>query len=276
MISAGCLGMFVALNAVAEELAKDSAKDLIPSDTISLEPQIRATPLVSAIPAISLDAIQGFLVQHRVVEPVLFEAAPYVIDGENKRLILGAGDKIYVRGSLGDQESFSLVRQGPLYIDPQTGEVLGREATYLGRASAVAQDGDIATMQVNSSRQEIQLGDRVLPIERHRVDANFFPSSPDGTVRGEIIAVVGGMRHVGQYDIVVLNRGEREALAVGNVLAIYKKTALAQDRIAKQTIQLPSERAGLLMVFRTFEKLSYGIVLTAERPLAVRDEIRNP
>ncbi|TDJ26825.1 MAG: peptidoglycan-binding protein, partial [Gammaproteobacteria bacterium] len=75
---------------------------------------------------------------------------------------------------------------------------------------------------------------------------------------------------------VVLNRGEREGLEVGNVLAIYKRGALARDRIANETIRLPSERAGLLMVFRTFEKLSYGLVLAAERPLSINDQVRNP
>ncbi|MEQ8690468.1 MAG: LysM peptidoglycan-binding domain-containing protein [Pseudomonadales bacterium] len=249
---------------------------LTPSDTVSLQPQIRATPLESAIPAISLDSIQGFLVQNRVVEPELLDAAPYVVDGEDERLVLGAGDRVYIRGELTDSRSYSLVRKGPLYVDPQTREVLGREATYIGLATAVAQDGDVATMRVNSTREEIQIGDRVLPTEERRVDANFFPSGPDSEVDGEIISVFSGVSQVGQYDIVVLNRGEREGLVPGNVLAIYKKGALARDRIAKQVIQLPSERAGLLMVFRTFEKLSYGIVLMAERPLAVKDEVRNP
>lgn len=247
-----------------------------PSDSVKLEPQIRATPLESAIPTISLDAIQGFLVQNRVVEPGMLDDKPYVVEGESERLVLGAGDRVYVRGMLADSESFSLVRKGPLYVDPQTKEVLGREATYIGLGTAVAQEGDIATMRVSSTREEVQIGDRVLPTEERRVDSNFFPSAPDSEVNGEIISVFSGVTQVGQYDVVVLNRGEREGLEIGNVLAIYKKGALARDRIAKETIRLPSERAGLLMVFRTFEKLSYGLVLMTERPLAVNDEVKNP
>lgn len=134
--------------------------------------------------------------------------------------------------------------------------MLGREATYIGLGRAVAQDGDVATMLVNSTREEVQIADRVLPTEERRVDARFFPSGPSSNIRRSIISVFGGVSQVGQYDIVVLNRGEREDLRVGNVLAIYKKGALARDRIANETIQLPSERASLLMVFRTFEKLS--------------------
>lgn len=249
---------------------------LTPSDTVSLQPQIRSTPLESAIPAISLDAIQGFLVQNRVVEPGILEAAPYVVQGEAERLVLGAGDRVYVRGELADAEAFNLVRRGPLYVDPETNEVLGREATYIGLGTAVAQDGDVATMAVTSTREEVQIGDRVLPTEERRVDANFFPSAPSGEITGEIISVFSGVTQVGQYDVVVINRGEREQIEVGNVMAIYKRGAVARDRIANETIRLPSERAGLLMVFRTFEKLSYGLVLSTERPLAVNDEVRNP
>jgi nucleoid-associated protein YgaU len=249
---------------------------LTPSDTVSLQPQVRATPLESAIPAISLDAIQGFLVQNRVVEPAVLEAAPYIVQGDAERLVLGAGDRVYVRGALENNESFNFVRRGPLYVDPETEEILGREATYIGLGQAVAQEGDIATMAVLRTREEVQIGDRVLPTEERRVDSNFFPSAPDGRIRGEIISVFSGVTQVGQYDVVVINRGEREDLRVGNVLAIYKKGALARDRIANETIRLPSERAGLMMIFRTFEKLAYGLVLSTERPLAVNDEVRNP
>lgn len=249
---------------------------MTPSDTESLHPQVRATPLESAIPAIRLDAIQGFLVQNRVVEPGVLEAAPYVVQGESERIVVGAGDRVYVRGDLPDSESFSIVRKGPLYVDPETNEVLGREATYIGLGQAVAQDGQIATLRVDSSREEIQIGDRILPTEERRLQSTFYPSAPADQVDGEIISVFGGVTQVGQFDVVVLNRGEREGLEPGHVLAIYKRGALARDRIANEVIRLPSERAGLLMVFRTFEKLSYGLVLETERALAVEDEVRNP
>ena len=249
---------------------------LTPSDTVSLSPQIRATPLESAIPTIALDSIQGFLVQNRVVEPEFLDESPYVLEGESERLIIGAGDRVYVRGNLPDGESFSVVREGPLYRDPITREVLGQEATYIGLGTAVSQERDIATLQVSSTREEIAIGDRVLATEERRVNSNFFPSEPDVEVDGQIISVFGGVSQVGQYDVVVINRGEREGVEVGNVLAIYKLGNLVRDRIAKEAIRLPSERAGLLMVFRTFEKLSYGIVLATELPLAVSDEVKNP
>jgi len=244
--------------------------------TEKLEPQIRQSALDTAIPAIALDKIQGFLVQNRMVGEEVLPAAPYVVQGESERLVLGAGDRVYIRGPLNINQSYNFVRRGPLYVDPKTKELLGREATYIGLGRSLAQDGDIATMSVDKSRVELQIGDRVLPTEERRVDSTFFPSSPESEIRGEIISVFGGVTQVGQYDVVILNRGQREGLQAGNVLAIYKLGALARDPIAKETIRLPSERAGLLMVFRAFEKLSYGLVLAAERPLAVEDEVRNP
>lgn len=247
-----------------------------PGGVVRLEPDVRATPLESAIPAIRLDAIQSFLVQNRVVAPEVLEAAPYVLQGDGERLILGAGDRVYVRGLLRDNERFSLVRSGPLYVDPDTREVLGREATFIGLGDAVAQDGEVATMRVNQAREEVRIGDRVLPTEERRLDAMFYPSAPDTDVGGQIIAVFGGVTQIGPFDVVVLNRGEREGLVPGNTLAIHKRGALARDRIANQMVRLPSERAGLLMVFRTFEKLSYALVLQTDRPLAVLDEVRNP
>jgi hypothetical protein len=247
-----------------------------PADTVSLSPEVRYEPLESAIPTIRLDAIQGFLVNNRIVDPGVLEGAPYVVQGDSERLVLGGGDRLYVRGMLPESESFNVVRRGPLYVDPDTNEVLGREATYIGLGQAVAQDKDIATMFMTDTREEVQIGDRVLPTEERRVDSTFFPSAPEGEVRGQIISVFGGVTQVGQFDVVVINRGEREGMEVGNVLSIYKKGALARDRIAGETIRLPSERAGLMMIFRTFEKLSYGLVMVTERPLAVFDEIRNP
>jgi nucleoid-associated protein YgaU len=247
-----------------------------PSTDVRMSPQVRATPLETAIPAINLDAIQGFLVQNRVVEPGILESAPYVLEGESERLVVGAGDRVYARGRMPESQAYNFVRKGPLYVDPETKEVLGQEATYIGLGRVVATSGDVATMFVNNTREEVQIGDRVLPTEERKVESTFFPSAPKGTVAGQIIAVFGGVTQVGQYDVVVLNRGAREGIEVGHVLSVHRRGALTKDRIAKEMVQLPSERAGILMVFRVFDKLSYGLILETERPLAVFDEVKNP
>lgn len=241
-----------------------------------LSPQIRSTPLDTAIPSIPLDAVQGFLVQNRVVAPAELDGAPYVVQGESERLVTGSGDRLYVRGILPDSVSYNFVSEGPVYIDPETEEVLGQEATYVGLGKVVGQEGDIATMFVNSIREEISIGDRVLPTEQRKVESTFFPSAPTADIDGVIIHVVGGVTSVGQFDVVVLNRGLRDGLENGHVLSIWKRGALSRDRIANETIRLPSERSGLLMVFRVFEKMSYGLVLRSSTTMSVNDEVRNP
>lgn len=248
-----------------------------PSGDGRLSPQVRATPLETAIPAINLDAVQGFLVQNRVVEPTALDAAPYVIEGESERLVVGGGDRVYVRGAVATGgAAYNFVRKGPLYVDPDTREVLGQEATYIGLGRVLASENDITTMFVNSTREEVQIGDRVMPTEERKVESTFFPSAPDRPIDGQIISVFGGVTQVGQFDVVVLNRGAREGLAIGNVLSVHKRGALTRDRIANEMVQLPSERSGVLMVFRVFEKLSYGLILETERALAVFDEVHNP
>lgn len=244
--------------------------------SLVLRPQIRESPIESAIPAISLDAIRPFLVRNRVVGRKELDDAAYVIQGESRRIILGAGDRFYARGEVPPEDTLAVVRRGPQYEDPDTRELLGVEATDIGIARVVAQERDISTLHVMSSRQEIRIGDRLMPTEERRVDSTFFPSAPDSEMTGQIIAVFGGVRVVGDHDVVVLNRGEREFMETGHVLAIYRRGDLALDRETNQIVRLPSERAGILMVFRTFPKLSYALVLQTDIPLSVLDGFRNP
>ncbi len=137
-------------------------------------------------------------------------------------------------------------------------------------------DGDIATLLMSRSNEEVRIGDRLLIDETRSIDSNFVPSAPAVDVEGEIIFVEGGVTQVGKMDVVLINRGDREGLVVGNVLAVYKRGAKIRDRERGDTVTLPDERAGLLMVFRTFEKLSLGIILEADRPLSVQDKVLNP
>lgn len=250
----------------------------VPGDTTALQPRIRYEPLVGAIPSIDLQAVGPFLSSNRVVRPRQLENAPYVVQGDSGRLLTGAGDRMYVRGqnlgAVGD--AYSVVRRATNLIDPDTGELLGLEAEEIGSARIVDLSGDIATMTVTASREDIRIGDRILPMESRALDPTFFPSAPANRVRGRILKVLGGVSQVGNLSVVVLNVGEREGVEVGNVLTIRQQGAVVRDRERNEQIQLPSEEAGLLMVFRVFDRVAYGIVLEARRPLAVLDEVENP
>jgi hypothetical protein len=244
---------------------------------VKLSPQMRVVDEREAIASIPLDRINNFLSRSRVVDDGLLEAAPYVISGEDQRLLTGEGDRVYARGEIDSTISaYGIYRKGQTYTDPQTGEVLGVEATDIASSRMRALDGDVATLALTRSSQEVRLGDRLLEEEERAIESTFYPSAPDVEVDGEIIAVEGGVTQVGKLSVVVINRGERENIKIGNVMAIYKVGGEVRDRVKGDLVKLPDERAGLLMVFRTFEKLSLGLVLEAERPLSTKDKVKNP
>jgi len=242
---------------------------------VKLSPQVRSEPIDTPIPAIPLDAISSFLTDTRIVTPEELEGAPYVLEGEDGRIITGAGDRVYARGDK-PADKVGIFRRTKEFRDPDTGEFLGLEARSIGAGNITAENGDVLTLRLTKSNQEIRIGDRLLTSVDRPIATSFVPSSPDETVEGEMIAVDGGVSQIGQYDVVAINRGERDGLEAGNVMAVLKSGNLVRDPVTGETIELPSERAGLLMVFQAYEKMSYGLVLQATRPLSVGDKVTNP
>jgi LysM domain len=243
---------------------------------VKLSPKVRAQPISTAIPTIPLDAISSFLTNNRIVTQDELDSAPYILIGKEQHLITGAGDEVFARGDMKGAESVGVYRQSETYVDPDSGEFLGLEAKSIATTSVRAMNGEVATLEVLRSNEELRQGDRVLPTEDRVINSTFTPSKPDTDIRGKMISVESGVDNIGQYNVVVINRGEREGIKEGHVLAIYKSGGFVRDPYTKETIELPSERAGLLMVFRTFEKVSYGLILKATRPLKVLDEVRTP
>ncbi|BBT13971.1 LysM peptidoglycan-binding domain-containing protein [Pseudomonas otitidis] len=246
--------------------------------TIKLSPRVRSTPMAEAIPTIPLEAINSFLLSNRIVDtPEQFEGIPYIVAGNAERVVSGAGDRVYARGKIDPAgASYGIFRQGKTYIDPDTEEFLGINADDIGGANVVAQEGDVTTMALTRSTQEVRLGDRLFPTEERSITSTFMPSAPDREVKGLILDVPRGVSQIGQFDVVTLNKGKRDGLAEGNVLAVYKTGETVRDRVTGEMVKIPDERAGLLMVFRTYDKLSYGLILAASRQLQVMDKVQNP
>ncbi|GAB1255523.1 LysM peptidoglycan-binding domain-containing protein [Aurantivibrio plasticivorans] len=256
----------------------DSARTFkVDPTAVKLEPSVRVIPLSEAIPTIPLDAIDTFLSKSRVVSGAELEGAPYVLAGGSNRLVVGAGDTLYARGEFPeDIAAYGIYRRGDVFVDPDTNEVLGVQALHIGNVRLKALENDIATASVVSTNEEIRITDRLLSEEERSINSSFFPSAPNDDIVGKILAVEGGVTQVGKLDVVVINRGEREGVAVGNVFTVFKRAAETRDRITNKFVRLPEEEAGTLMVFRTFEKLSFGIVLEAEKPISTSDIIRKP
>lgn len=246
--------------------------------TIKLSPTVRTTPMAEAIPTIPLEQINSFLLSNRIIDSqAQFEAAPYIVAGNAERVISGAGDRIYGRGDFSANiPVYGIFRQGKQYTDPKTGEFLGINADDVGTVEVVQVEGDIATLQLTRTTQEARIGDRLFASEERAVNSTFMPSAPSSDIDGLIIDVPRGVTQIGQLDVVTLNKGMRDGLKEGNVLAVYKTGETVRDRVTGEKVKVPDERAGLLMVFRTYDKLSYGLVLQATRSLAVNDKLRNP
>jgi len=244
---------------------------------VKLSPEIRSTPLDQAIPAIPLDEINAFLTRSRIVMGGELEAAPYVLAGPDGRVVAGAGDIVYARGEIPQGErQFGVFRGGEVFVDPGTGEILGKEAIEIGGGKLLEVENGIGTLTVIRTNEEIRPGDRLLPMVEQKISATFYPSAPETQVNGVIVAVERGVTQVGYLDVVVLNVGARNGIKDGNVLGIDKAGAVVRDRVTGENVRLPDTRSGLLMVFRTFDKMSYGLVLNATRALEVMDKVGNP
>ncbi len=247
--------------------------------TVKLSPNAREERIDQAIHTIPIDAIRQFLTQPLVVDEAEMKSAPYMVAAADEHVIVGSGDRIYARGIADDgSRKFSLYRPGGAYIDPETKEVLGHEAMYIGDTQ-LQQWGEVSTLEVLRSTREARVGDRLRPVTQEEIHAHFMPHSPSADLEGRIIDVVDGVSQIGQYQIVAINRGSREGMEVGHVLAVYQTGATIRDTVTddpKDTVQLPDERGGELMVFRVFEKVSFGLVLKATRALHVLDKVRAP
>jgi len=250
---------------------------------LKLSPNVRSQSLDTAIPPIPRDQIDPFLRNNRILESGAFSDLPYVIAGDAQRIISGLGDRIYVRGPVasGDQV-FGIIREGSPVIDPTTQEVLGITALDIGSASLTSGGTEgssdaVKEFEITRMTEEIRIGDRLIPLQAGIMDSFFQPKSPGVEIEnGFMVAVNSGVTQIGPMSIVTINRGDREAVMVGDVFAIYQTGEIVQDPVKQEMVALPDVRAGVLMVFAVYEKASFGLVLTATRPLAVGDKIRNP
>jgi hypothetical protein len=241
-----------------------------------LSPQMRSQPLAPlAIPTISAKAIEPFLVRPLVVSPEQVAKAPRIVANVDKRVVVSAGDTAYVQGlDKNKGQRWQVYRQGRVFQDPDTKEVLGFEAVYLGDAN-VSGFGDISTIQIVSAIQEIAQGDR-LAVAPPLQSAPYVPRAPDKPLAGRVIAGSDStVSEMGTYSVVILNRGARDGVEVGHVLGLYRSEgtlALSSNK----PMPLPEQRYGLLMVFRVFDRMSYGLVMMSSRPVNVLDAFRNP
>jgi hypothetical protein len=245
-----------------------------------LSPTIRKLDLAaSAIPSIPLAAIAPFLSKPLVVGEREMAAAPILVAGPENRVLLSAGDTAYAKGVvLKDGTEWNIYRPGSDLVDPDTRELLGREAVHLGELK-VSQFGEISKVAITKSVLEIAPGDRLVKIVPAPM-LPYIPRAPSRQLKGKVIAGPhSSVTEIGPQMVVVLNRGAREGLETGNVLALYRDLPMVRPAGAtnpKERIKLPAERYGVVFVFRVFEKVSYALVMHTTRPVNLLDVVQTP
>lgn len=299
-------------------LDRSGAQPTLRLDTARLSPRIRVEPReADAIQSIPPSAIEPFLSKPLVVQRDELDPAPQIMATQEDRVALGAGNIAYVSGvGNTDVARWQIFRRGDPLVDPDTNELLGYIAVYLGEAQLIRR-GEIATVEITKAVQEIFRGDRLLPAPAEPPLFAYVPHPPQDKIRGRIIKTYGGIGETGPLGIVVLSKGTRDGLENGNVLAIYRDQRSARyaqrteplwgragptgsdkripyypasedprhsrvfqsssGRVREEDFAaLPAERYGLVLVFRTFERASYALVMSATRPVTEDDIITNP
>jgi hypothetical protein len=248
--------------------------------TVKLSPRVRAEALErQAIATIPSNVIEPFLTQPLLFEESDLRDAPHIVQGQEGRVALGKGDKIYVRGQLGEATTFQVYRPSTVLRDPVTGEVLGHEAAYLGIARldrAAAAPDEAHRFMITTSKQEIGPGALLTPLPPMPV-MNYVPHRPQGKVDAHIMSVYGGVENAGQNAVVTVNRGKSNGVDVGSVLELYQAGKTVRDRSDNnQLVRLPDEKYGSLFIFRSFDRVSYGLVMQVANRVRVGDAARSP
>lgn len=244
------------------------------SDIVKLSPRVREGPSDhDAIPSIPAKIIAPFLRRPLVVEKDELKDAPTLIGAREGRVVLGTGDIGFVTGLPSDKgDQWQFYRPGKTFVDPDSKEVLGIEATYLGNG-VVTSFADVSTLRVTQSVEETYAGDRLIAHSSEAIGA-YLPRAPENKISASVISFYGGLSQAGQNAVITLNKGTRDGLEAGHVLALYHKGEVVKQ--GDKSFTLPDERFGLVFVFRVFNKVSYALVMQAHRPVQLLDRAQTP
>ena len=246
------------------------------ASTYRMSPQARVTPLTEAIASIPYEEVAAFLSSGVILEKKQADSLPYLLQTRGDHLIGSAGNEIYVRGITDTTpgKRYQLVHVGDPLHDPDDNRLIGYQGIPVGDGR-LRRGGDPATVALTDTSREALPGDRLLP-QDDDIPLNFFPRAPSTEVDGRIISVVGGVSQIGQYMVVVMNRGTNHGLSTGDVLTVFQTGEEVEDRFGGGKVTLPEEEAGTVMVFKTFDRISYGLVMEATQAIHIHDTIRNP
>jgi len=268
---------------------------LVEASALRLEPRLRSTPITAAIPTIPYAAIAAFLERPTVLTKDEVRAAPHVIAFKNDHVIAGSGHIAYIGGLGSEQHArYTVVHVSDRLRDPQDGHTLGYLGIYTATALISQPATDPARAVLIDTARETLRGDKLVSSDV-QVPLNLEPRAPSTQIDGRIAWIVGdtGISDLaGQYDIVVVNRGSDAGLEPGNVLEVEQAGEVVHDVYGEHggllrhlgsmgtslapRVRLPDERAGTLLIFKTYQNLSFGLIVGASDTIQVGDVVHNP
>jgi len=257
-------------------------------DNARVVPRVRSQPLESAVTTIPYETVAAFMSKPSVLDKDQIKQAPYVFAFRDSHVAVSDGDTMYARGFSKNAElgtHYNVIRVGDPLRDPDDNHIVGYDGIYTG-AGRVTRTGDPVTFIMTESTRETEPGDKLFS-GGVDVPLDFIPSAPRVKVSGRIMAVSDGVTLIGQYTVVVINRGTRDGLSPGNVLAVFDVGGVVQDKqrhgflnevsqFGGKKVRIPDERSGTFMVFKTFDKMSYGLIMEAKNVIRVADSVGNP
>ena len=247
---------------------------------VKIDPRIRSNPINATIPSVPIESIRHLLERPLIIDEDTLNNSAYIISSLDNHLINSLNAKLYVRklDTTNGTGRYNIYRPDrPLY-DPITNELLGYQALYVGESKLLLR-GDPASIRVTRSDREILIQDRVLPIDNTNFERDFTPRPPNTEVSGEIVALLDAISQTGIYQTIAINLGNRDGLERGNILRIRRAGEVIRDMKEKDPgfrVKLPDEQIGMAMIIRSFEKMSYALIMEADFPITLRDYVESP
>ncbi|HUX82850.1 MAG TPA: LysM peptidoglycan-binding domain-containing protein [Halothiobacillus sp.] len=261
---------------------------------ITMRPHIRYEGDASEISSIPLDMIKPFFSYDQIMTQKELEAAPYILANRDDSLAASMGDVIFARPELtGSTDNYAIVGQGEHLVDPATGASLGYRTIYEGEAK-ITQRGDPTEMRIVKSEREVRKGDRLVPMIGEPFDHDIIPSIPAMPIDAVVINLPDALTQVGTYQVIIINAGKDNGLVPGDLLRISKPGRVVKDTYTQspkelsQTkgidalmphpplVKLPDFPIGTAMVFRTYDRVSYALVVKTKRPIHIGDLAQTP
>jgi len=247
---------------------------------VKVSPRVRSKSIDATIPSIPIESIRHLLERPIIVDEDTLNKSAYVLSSLDNHLINSINDKLYVRklDTSSGNGRYHIYRPSRALFDPITNELLGYEAIYVGESKLLLR-GDPASVRVTNSEREILRNDRVMPMDNTNFERDFFPKPPSSEVSGEIVSLLDAISKSGAFQTIAINLGNRDGVESGNILSILRNGSVIADKTETDPnfmVKLPDEKIGMAMVIRSFEKMSYALIMEADMPISVNDFVESP